>query len=324
MHPVTPCGPPPDLFADFWGSPGGKNYHVSIGQNATFYLDEHKTGHKVKRVLDAGTDLERGVRFTWWLKQAPEDEVTLTILDADGNEVNSFSSDIPEEKKDRQGLYLEAEAGMNSFQWPMRHKSGTKMVDTDFHGAPGGPLAVPGRYQAVLNVAGTNMTQEFNLVPDPRVDTNPEAFAAQFDLLKQIQDKLSELVDAVNRIRGMTKRLEDWGSRLGELNGDGPTVKSKVESVIEQLAEVEGQLVQAEFTTAGDSLNYREMLFEKLSGLVPVVASADKAPTAQSYQVFEKLGGQIDDKLAALAAIEQGGLAELNGQLAGLDIEIVA
>ena len=30
---------PPDLFADFWGAKGGKNYHVTIGQNATFYLD---------------------------------------------------------------------------------------------------------------------------------------------------------------------------------------------------------------------------------------------------------------------------------------------
>ena len=41
---------PPDLFFGFWGSPGGKNYHVTMGHNATFYMDEADTGHKTKRL----------------------------------------------------------------------------------------------------------------------------------------------------------------------------------------------------------------------------------------------------------------------------------
>ena len=32
----------------FWGSPGGKNYHVTIGQNATFYVDEREDGPQVQ------------------------------------------------------------------------------------------------------------------------------------------------------------------------------------------------------------------------------------------------------------------------------------
>ena len=245
---------PPDLFADFWGAKGGKNYHVSIGQNATFYLEEQETGHLVKHILDAGTDLERGVRITYWFKEAPEDEATLTILDGDGNEVDSFSSVIPEEKKDREGLYITADAGMNSFQWPMRHASGPKMVDTEFHGAPKGPLAVPGTYRAVLAVGGETMTEEFTLLVDPRVDNEPAAFAAQFDLLKQIQDKLTEVVEAVNRIRGMKKRLEDWQSRLTGDNADGDDdsgVVAALETALEELTAVEDALVQSEFTTPG-------------------------------------------------------------------------
>ena len=37
--------------------------------------------------------------------------------------------------------------------------------------------------------------------------------------------------------------------------------------------------MQVEFTADGDTLNYREKLFEKLSALPPVVASADARPT---------------------------------------------
>ncbi len=314
---------PPDLFADFWGAKGGKNYHVSIGQNATFYLEEQKTGHLVKHILDAGTDLERGVRITYWLKDAPDGEATLTILDSSGNEVDSFSSDIPEEEKDREGLYITADAGMNSFQWPMRHASGPKMVDSDFHGAPKGPLALPGQYQAVLTVGDWSMTQDFNLVVDPRVDTAPEAFAAQFDLLKQIQDKMTDAITAVNRIRGMKKRLEDWGTRLDDLDGDTAAAKAGLDSALSDLAGVEDALVQSEFTTAGDTLNYREQLIEKLGALPPVVASADKAPTAQSVEVYQKLAGQIDEQLAALAGVEQGSVAAVNSSLAELGVDIV-
>ncbi len=115
---------PPDLFADFWGSPGGKNYHVTIGQNATFYLDEDETGHKAQ----AGDRRRRRPRprrrdHVPVCDDDADGEATLTIVDADGNEIETFSSDIPDDKKDRDGLYITAKPGMNSFQWSMNHRA---------------------------------------------------------------------------------------------------------------------------------------------------------------------------------------------------------
>ncbi len=90
---------PLHLFAAWSASPGGKNYHVTIGQNATYYAEQHDTGHVTKRVLDAGDDLERGVRITYFLEQAAVGEASLTISDADGNEIETFSSMIPAESR---------------------------------------------------------------------------------------------------------------------------------------------------------------------------------------------------------------------------------
>ena len=70
------------------------------------------------------------------------------------------------------------------------------------------------------------------------------------------------------------------------------------------------ELVQVEFTSDGDTLNYREKLFEKLSGLPAVVGSADARPTTQSYAVYEKLAGQADEQLSALATLIDEDLAE--------------
>jgi len=313
---------PPDLFGDFWGSPGGKNYHVTIGQNATYYVEEDETGHQRKRVIDGGDDLARGVRITYLLDEDAAGSATLTISDGEGNEIETFSSDIPADKKDRDGRYITAKEGVNVFQWSMNHPSGVKMTGTDFHGRPPGPLAKPGSYQATLTVGDWSMTQPFDLVKDPRVTTTDEDLAEQFDLMMSIQTKLSETAAAVNTIRSLRAQLGDWSKRL---EGDEAAADSVAAATTfgERLTEFENELVQVEFTSEGDSLNHLEQLFEKLSALVPVVSSADTRPTVQSHQVYEKLAGQIDERLAALDAAVADGLGEINGRLAALGVDII-
>src|SRR6185295_6459615 len=88
----------------------------------------------------------------------------------------------------------------------------------------------------------------------------------------------------------------------------------------DKLAAVEDELVQVEFTSDGDTLNYREKLFERLSDLPAVVGSADARPTTQSYAVYKKLAGRADEQLAALAALVEEDLANMNAQLDELGV----
>ena len=313
---------PPHIAAVWGGTPGGKNYHVTSGQNAAFYVEELETGHVRKRVIDAGDDLERGVRIMYFLDQAAVGEASLAITDGDGKEIETFSSTIPADKKDRHGLYITAAAGMNTFQWPMTHPEGVKMADCEFHKRPGGPLAKPGTYSATLTVGDWSMTQSFSLLKDPRIATSDADFAEQFDLLIEIRDKLSEIVAGVNTIRSLKRQLGDWATRLAD-NESAAAAITAAEALTKQLEGIENELVQVEFTSAGDTLNYREKLFEKLMELPPVVASADARPTTQSYAVHQKLAGQADEQLSALTALIDGDLAQLNGQLGELGVSII-
>ena len=259
----------------------------------------------------------------YFLDQAAVGEASLTIeRRPTATEIETFSSSIPADKKDRHGLYITAAAGMNSFQWPMTYPSGVKMVDTEFHKRPGGPLAKPGTYRATLTVGDWSMTQSFELLKDPRVTTSDADLAEQFDLLIQIRDKLSEIVTGVNTIRSLKRQLGDWAERLAD-NESAAAAIAAAESLEEQLEGIEAELVQAEFTSDGDTLNYREKLFEKLSALPPVVGSADARPTTQSYAVYRKLAGQADEQLSALTALIDGDLAGLNGQLGELGVSII-
>ncbi|HZX54161.1 MAG TPA: hypothetical protein VFE86_05750, partial [Ilumatobacteraceae bacterium] len=310
------------IAASWAGTPGGKNYHVTSGQNATFYVEEHDTGHVTKRVIDGGEDRERGVRISYYLDEAAVGDAVLTINDADGDLVDTFPSTIPEDKKDRRGLYITAKAGMNTFQWPMTYPSGEKMVDTEFHGRPTGPLAKPGTYTATLTVGDWSTSQTFELLKDPRISTSDADFAEQFDFLMKIRDKLSEIVTAVNTIRSLKRQLNEWVERLDK-DASGAGIVDDARKLMQSLTDIENRLVQVEFTADGDTLNYREQLFEKLSSLPPVVASADTRPTVQSYAVYDKLAGQADEQLAALQALREGELAGLNRQLAGLEVAII-
>ena len=60
-----------------------------------------------------------------------------------------------------------------------------------------------------------------------------------------------------------------------------------------------------------------------MSGLPPVVRSADSKPTQQSHDVFEKLSGQADEQLAALQKLIDGDLTKINSQLSDLGVEII-
>ena len=248
--------------------------------------------------------------------------VRLTVLDADGTEIDSFHSDIPAEKEDREGFYCTADTGMNEFWWSMRHPEGPKMNDTDFHGRPAGPLTLPGDYSVRLDIGDFSQTQPFTLLLDPRIDTSIEDLEAQFALQMQIRDRLSEVTTAINRCRTLKTMLGGWAGRLDEIDGGGDAA-SGARELSDKIDAIERKLVQPDLASEGDSLNYREQLWEKLADLVPVVASADAKPTAQSYAVFEKLSGEMDPHLSVLDELIAGDLAALNDALGALGVDVV-
>ena len=69
------------------------------------------------------------------------------------------------------------------------------------------------------------------------------------------------------------------------------------------LTAVEETLYQTKNQSNQDPLNYPIRLNNKLAALGGVVGSAEAAPTAQSYAVYDELVTQIDAQLQKLAQI---------------------
>ncbi|MDJ0751895.1 MAG: hypothetical protein QNJ45_00140 [Ardenticatenaceae bacterium] len=312
---------PRPLFYDWMGGEAGKYYHVTLGQNATFIEKKSETGQTERTYLDAGEDHPYGAQIFYYLKEKPEGEVKLTITDEDGNLVNEFSSAMPEKKEDREGVYLPVQTGLNRFSWDMRHKDGEKVKDSKIHGRVSGPLALPGKYTVTLSFGDWSQSQTFHLLLDPRVTTTQKEMEAQLALAQKINDKLNEMVAAVNKIRDVKKQLAGYVERLKD-HAAAEKVKTHAEQVKVRLDEIENALIAVDFRP-GDSLNIELKLIEKLGLVTPVVCSADAPPTQQSIRVYGKLAAEASDHLDNLEEVMATDVAGFNQLLASLSVPAV-
>jgi photosystem II stability/assembly factor-like uncharacterized protein len=305
----------------------GKSYMVAQGAPATYSETQSTTGQTVRTFLDAGKNPPDGVIVTYYLRQQPEGEVTLSFLDAQGQLIKRFSSvaanDQPSASTSKEPR-VAVEAGLNRFVWNLRYP--------DARGVPGdvttersltGPLAPPGTYQVQLSVAGQTSTATFDVRKDPRVSATPADFEAQFSLLLRIRDKLSETHDAINRLRSIRQQVEDWVRRAeGESKGQkaAEAVAQAATGIKEKVTAIEAELIQSRARVQQDQLNFPTRLNAKLSGLTSVVASADGAPTQQAYDVFRDLSTRIDQQLIQVQEVIDREVTAFNDLIRTSDI----
>ena len=120
----------------------------------------------------------------------------------------------------------------------------------------------------------------------------------------QIRDRLSEVTDAVNRLRDARRRIDE---RVQAAAGD-PAVARAAASAKAKLSEIEVALVRLANPNRPNIVPTKGPEF-KLASLSGVVGRADAKPTRQVYLVFEGLSAQVARQLElleeALALVER-------------------
>jgi hypothetical protein len=295
---------------------------LASGVAATFSEEKRPTGDTIRTYLDAGTNPPDGVLVTYFLKQAPAGEVTLRLLDANGQVIKSFSSQPPAAPA-AQGTNAEprvaAAAGLNRFVWNLRYPEARRVPgDVTTERLVTGPLIPPGRYQVQLTVDGQTSTATFELVKDPRTPATQADFDAQCALLLQIRDKLSVTHDAINQLRDIRQQVDSWQQRLQQAavtSASTDALHQAARALQEKLSAIEEELIQQHAESPLDGLRLPSRLNAKLAALTSVVASADAVPTQQSYEVLQDLSARIDQQLERLYAILDTDVPAFNTQL---------
>jgi photosystem II stability/assembly factor-like uncharacterized protein len=296
----------------------GKMYQLATGLQTTFYERQKTDGGTERVFLDAGQNPPDGVMITYFLREAPEDELSLTIRDAQGREVRRFSSKASEQSDGDGPLQprLPARPGTNRFVWDLRYSEARRVPgDVTTEQMIIGPLARPGTYQVELSLGGMTYSETATVLKDPRVQATQQDFDEQFALLIAIRDKLSETHDAINALRSVKQQVDEWERRLALQPEDGSASEPLKEAAGElkrKLTETEGELIQGRAKVSGDRLNLPSRLNVKLAALASVVSSADGAPTRQSRDVFAHVSALIDEQLQRLRQVLDTDVAGFN------------
>ena len=301
----------------------GKNYRMTGATMVTYRQVEKPTGEKAQVNIDAGQNPPDGVLVSYWLRDKPAGEVTLSFFDAKGKEIRSFKSKPPEPKdnKDEKPLTPEQrrseelkkareprvakEQGLNRFAWNMRQPDAARVEDDptweSAEATLAGPVSPPGQYRVRLDVDGDRHEAAFEIRKDPRASATQADFEAQFALRMKIRDKITEVHEAINAIRALRTQIEGWEKRA-EGSG-GARLRRAAASIKTKLAGVEEELIQVKAKSRQDTLNYPAKLNLKIGGLALSVGSADFAPTKAMYDVFEDLSKRGETQLAKWRAI---------------------
>jgi hypothetical protein len=331
----------------------GKNYRMAGPLMLTYRQKEDpRTGDKVDHYLDAAKNPANGAVVFYYLKDVPEFDISLTFLESDGKEIRTFSSKDPDddtsdpaadpaasgegaeettqERQEKEKLKKDKEpriskvAGLNRFVWNLRYPDATKLDDDDtgnelVEGGIAGPSVAPGTYRVRLQVGDDSFEQEFEVRKDPRVTLPDSDLKAQFELLLQLRDKLSETHKAINELRTIRRRAEDWAARAKDKR-DLEGVAKAARTVIERLKPIEAELIQVKARSRGDILNFPVRLNGKLAALVGHVASADGAPTASGSAVYSDLSTRIQVQLDQLREALATEVAFLNQAIRNVDL----
>ena len=320
------------LAAPFRGRDGSpaKDYQLALGAAVAFIDTKGEYGEAIRKTLDAGENEPHGVRVWYWLKDKPDGEVTLTFLDSEGAEIKAFSSkkvdaDADAENSDAEDAAprVPAEAGMNRFDWDMRYPGAHKVPGDKTTGDVGrGPLAPPGSYQVRITAGEQSQTQAFDMVKDPRVNATQEDFDAQFALMMQLRDKISETHDNILKLRSTRSQVSDWAKRA-EGTAAQDAVSDAATALNAKLDSIESALIQTEYKGARDRLHMPIKLNAKLAGLMPVVSVGDYRPPQQAYDVFTHFEGLLGEQFDALQSVLDEDLDEFQNLLAELEIPAI-
>jgi hypothetical protein len=296
-------------------------------------------------MVDAGQNPPEGVIIHYWLNEAPE-SLRLTIADAQGNEIRSFSSkrdkkplEVPSAEEvqqvsgeeeaaedtelDQGPLWAPNAAGMNRFVWDYRYERPTRgnkisrsAREEALEGSTG-PRAIPGEYEIRLAVGERSLSQRFQILPDPRLPASAADLLAQFELKLAIRDRISETHTAINSIRRIREQVEEWEKRAN----DRAEVKSAAKSLKEQLKSIEGALINLDFEKPRPGVN---RIKEKWDALSSIIDESDDAPTSGAREVYEMLRAQLEAERSRLTALIAGPLAEFSAVIQSAGVPAIA
>ncbi len=258
-------------------------------------------------------------------EQSDDAKVKLAFVGADGEVVREFTGKTsdggakPAEPEPfgfgggDSGETFPMDAGMNVFEWNMRHAPPATVKGAVLWGPnPRGPRVAPGKYTVRMTVGEKSFEAPLMIQADPRVETTQNEFEDQVEFLLAVSGALDEAHRSINSIRSVRKQINATVDRATKHSKrDSEEIKEAGDAILEELKQIEEELIQTRSKSPQDPLNYPIKINDKLNFL-QALAEDDYAPTAQARKVYARLKEQLDAQVKKLEQVMGEGVVEFN------------
>ena len=296
-------------WIDYGGGPVSDEKYFFV-RNAepgyTFYERGIVNGERKRDFIDAGEARPLGVIIYYLLGEQAK-EVSLSILDEQGNEVRSFGSDeLPTQRfsaiegreysggQDAGPVNTGVSMGLNRFVWDMRYPSVSAMP-----GVPPvnfKPIAKPGAYQVRLTVDGESQVYPFELKMNPNETYTREQTDAKGVFWMEVYAKAEEGVQSVLKAKAAQEKvaaaLKAGGSE--QLRAQGAVIDKLTEDYIASQVATGTTLVQV--------ISEPTKPLSMLVTLHNIMETSEGPPNQPMREVYAKVAGEMDKNLAKFDA----------------------
>jgi photosystem II stability/assembly factor-like uncharacterized protein len=287
--------------------------------------------------LGSTSNPSEGASVTYYLSEEPEDDISLRVLNQNGDVIRTLSSemqdpyladDSPDARPGQKASAdISSDKGMNRASWDLTYEGATLIPNsTNDAGNPdSGPMAAPGEYRLQLVVGEETYEQPLSLLPDPRSDATVENIQAQTVFLLGVRDRLSTLAADAVLIRSIRSQLDAHAERLG----DDPKMERLIEIGEETsaaLRDVELALYNPDAVVNYDILGGRQggaKLYSRFGWLYGTTLDHTGPPTQGMTEVNAELSALQDDARAELERILDENVTQLNSLAGELGVEYV-
>ena len=189
-----------------------------------------------------GVNPASGIVLYYALPELPKtDEITLSVTDAAGTLVRSYTSKAPAKSHKWDGgpapdPLLPKAKGLNRFVWDLRHPSITGVPDVYFEASWAGHRAVPGEYTFTLTAGGQTLATRARILPNPLYATDAATYQAHHALMSEMEAALSLMHRRINELHAkqrqlaaLLKQLPD-GDKYTALKSDGEALRQKLKA----------------------------------------------------------------------------------------------
>jgi len=126
-----------------------------------------------------------------------------------------------------------------------------------------------------------------------------------------VNDRISQLHQAVNEIRDLRSQIKDLHTRFGDDQRLKPAFDA-ADELEHKMSAVEQQLMQVNMKGSEANLAFPSMLNERFDAFSHLIDVGDTAPTKSQLDIFQMLNGQLDEQLKKWQQIKSGDVPKVS------------